>query len=479
MTDGDDEGARLLARVLNLAERGEAAALERLCRSERAAIVAAFPGWQRPSAELRADPAAMQRFAHGLFAAARVFHEALGDPSLLERLTGPAESNPLLRWQDRLAQAQAAMTAGDYAAAQRSLVTTLAETEGLSGSGADELRAVTLGCLGECCFQAGLTEQAEQPMALALAYCERVGDSEGERVYLENLCELARYRGRGQEAAGFAGRLAAACERVGAAEEAATWRQTAARLAAGEPANRLVAIVGERRREIAEIEAGSVSGPVRFVFERDRRTLRPAIMAAERGARLGGEGQHAAALEQFLAGAAADPYDPHCRYEAAFAALHLRRYAEAAELYAEVERLAPGWFHARADLWLAQRLAAGTVEHAMFVLVHTLQDGPAPPAEKLRLADAALARGPVPPVVQLLRGKQLLRLERVAEAVAAFEAGLAEAEVDPHTRAQLQVELATRCADPQRRAALLAAAEASAENLLAAAVARIVRVTSG
>ena len=85
MTDGDDEGARLLARVLNLAERGEAAALERLCRSERAAIVAAFPGWQRPSAELRADPAAMQRFAHGLFAAARVFHEALGDPSLLER----------------------------------------------------------------------------------------------------------------------------------------------------------------------------------------------------------------------------------------------------------------------------------------------------------------------------------------------------------------------------------------------------------
>lgn len=115
----------------------------------------------------------------------------------------------------------------------------------------------------------------------------------------------------------------------------------------------------------------------------------------------------------------------------------------------------------------------------MFVLVHTLQDGPAPPAEKLRLADAALARGPVPPVVQLLRGKQLLRLERVAEAVAAFEAGLAEAEVDPHTRAQLQVELATRCADPQRRATLLAAAEASAVNLLAAAVARIVRVTSG
>ena len=96
MTDGDDEGARLLARVLNLAERGEAAALERLCRSERAAIVAAFPGWQRPSAELRADPAAMQRFAHGLFAAAWVFHEALGDPSLLERLTKPAENNPLL-----------------------------------------------------------------------------------------------------------------------------------------------------------------------------------------------------------------------------------------------------------------------------------------------------------------------------------------------------------------------------------------------
>ena len=250
-------------------------------------------------------------------------------------------------------------------------------------------------------------------------------------------------------------------------------------MAAGEPSNRLVAIVGDRRWEIGEIDAGAVNGPVRFVFERDRRTLRPAISAAERGAKLGGEGEHAAALEQFLLGAAADAFDPHCRYEAAFASLHLRRYAEAAALYAEVERLAPGWFHARADLWLAEQLAAGNFEHAIFVLVHTLQDGPLPPAEKLRLAEAALAKGPVPPVVQLLRGKQLLRLGRAPEAVAAFEAGLAGEDVDPHTRAQLQVELAARCEDSQRKAALLREAEGSTVNLLAAAVARIMRVTAG
>lgn len=479
MTDMNDEGARLLGRLIAAAERGDAGELGRLCRGQRAEITARFPGWQKPGPELRADPAAMQRFAQGLFAVARVFHEELGDPSLLERLTGPAESNPLLRWQDRLAQAQAAMSAGEYAEAERTLAATLVETRGLSGAGAEELTAVTLGCLGECHFQVGASELAEEPMTLALEYCQRVGDVEGERVYLQNLFELWRYRGRGAEAAVFAGKMAAAFERVDGAEEAEEWRRTAARVAAGEPSNRLVAIVGDRRWEIGEIDAGAVNGPVRFVFERDRRTLRPAISAAERGAKLGGEGEHAAALEQFLLGAAADAFDPHCRYEAAFASLHLRRYAEAAALYAEVERLAPGWFHARADLWLAGQLAAGNFEHAIFVLVHTLQDGPLPPAEKLRLAEAALAKGPVPPVVQLLRGKQLLRLGRAPEAVAAFEAGLAGEEVDPHTRAQLQVELAARCEDSQRKAALLREAEGSTVNLLAAAVARIMRVTAG
>lgn len=479
MSDVNDEEARLLlGKLIAAAERGDAGELGRVCRAQRATITALFPLWQKPGPELRADPAAMQRFAQGLFAVARVFHEELGDPSLLERLTGPAASNPLLRWQDRLAQAQAAMSAGEYAEAERMLAATLTETHTLSGAGAEELTAVTLGCLGECHFQLGAMALAEQPMTLALEYCRRVGDVEGERVYLQNLFELWRHRGGGVEAAGFAERLAAAFERVGEDGEAEAWRRTAARVAAGEPANRLVAIIGDRRREISEIDAAAVNGPVRFVFERNRRTLRPAIAAAERGAKLGGDGQHAAALAEFLLGAAADAFDPHCRYEAAFASLHLRRYAEAAALYAEVERLAPGWFHARADLWLAEQLAAGTVAHEMFVLVHTLQDGPLPPAEKLRLADAALARGPVPPVVQLLRGKQLLRLERTAEAVAAFEAGLAMAEVDPHTRAQLQVELAARCEDEGRKAELLAAAEASTVNLLAAAVARIMRVTA-
>lgn len=400
-----------------------------------------------------------------------------GDPSLLQRLTGPAESNPLLRWQDRLAQAQAAMTAGDYLEARTSLAATLEETAGLSGSGADELRAVTQGCLGESQFQSGEAEAAEGPMEAALGYCQRVGDGEGERVYLQNLFELARYRGRGAEAGGFAERLAAAFLRVDGGDLAEEWRQTARRVRAGEPRNRLVAIIGDRRCEIGELDAGSVNGPVRFVFERDRRTLRPGIAAAERGSKLGGEGEHAAALEQFLQGADADAWDPHCRYEAAFTMLHLRRYAEAAAMYAEVEQLAPGWFHARADQWLAEQLAAGRFGHAMFVLVHVLQDGPGPAAEKLQVADAAIARGAVAPVVQLLRGKQLLRLSRVDEAVAAFEAGLA-GEVDPHTRAQLQVELASRCEDAERRAELLREAEASTVNLLAAAVARIMRVTA-
>src|SRR5207248_10873000 len=112
------------------------------------------------------------------------------------------------------------------------------------------------------------------------------------------------------------------------------------------------------RSEIDEI--GSVEGKrVRFIFERNRITLRPAEQLTRQGEQAGSEGRHDEALACFGGAAQADGFDPHARYLAGFALLHLKRYPEAIESYQTAEELAPGWFHVRANLWLAQQLASG------------------------------------------------------------------------------------------------------------------------
>jgi Flp pilus assembly protein TadD len=75
---------------------------------------------------------------------------------------------------------------------------------------------------------------------------------------------------------------------------------------------------------------------VQFVFERNRITLRPATVHTERGEELGSAGQHQEALAAFREAAAADPFDPHCRYLEAFTLLHLGRYTDAADGYRRV-----------------------------------------------------------------------------------------------------------------------------------------------
>jgi hypothetical protein len=117
---------------------------------------------------------------------------------------------------------------------------------------------------------------------------------------------------------------------------------------------------------------------VQFVFERNRITLRPADVLTRRGQELGSAGRFEEALASFREAGQADPFDPQARYEEGFTLLHLRRYAEAVEAYEATARLAPGWFHCRADLWLARELAAGDLAHEALLAVWVLEDGPQP-----------------------------------------------------------------------------------------------------
>src|SRR4051812_11083986 len=88
--------------------------LEDLCRAHREAILASFAAWTKVPAEVRADPAAVQRYGNGLMAVVRVFDETLGDPSLFNLLAGPPKGNPISVWQDQLGEARKLMDALRY-----------------------------------------------------------------------------------------------------------------------------------------------------------------------------------------------------------------------------------------------------------------------------------------------------------------------------------------------------------------------------
>src|SRR5262249_4905055 len=150
---------------------------------------------------------------------------------------------------------------------------------------------------------------------------------EGIVAYNGNLYEVYRYLGQVEPAAAYAERLASALEQQGRPAEASRYRRQAAIVRAGEPLNRVVAVVDGVRHEIDEVDPVQ-NKRIRFVFERNRTTLRPAEVLATKGGEVGAAGRHEEALAHFRDAAQADPFDPHCRYLEGFALLHLQRYVE-------------------------------------------------------------------------------------------------------------------------------------------------------
>jgi hypothetical protein len=201
---------------------------------------------------------------------------------------------------------------------------------------------------------------------------------------LGNLYEIHRYLGHAGAAATRAAQLADAFERLGRLDEARRYRRQEVLVREGEPLNRVVAVVDGQRYEVDE--PGALGDHIQFIFERNRITLQPARALTTDGERLGNEGRFDDALATFEAAAKADPFDPHCRYQAGLTLLHLGRYADAVASYEATEALAPGWFHCRSDLWLAQQLTLGQVDQETWLALQVLDDGAIPPHEKVRLA---------------------------------------------------------------------------------------------
>lgn len=461
----------LRRRLLDAVTAGDRAALEELCSGHKEAIITHFPQWRALPQGVRAFQPLADRYVQGLIAVAQLFEERFGRREPMEALTGPPGSNPLVKWQEAIARAQSLMQDLKYAQALGLLGRCLEEVRGLKGSGVMAYLPATYGLIGECHFQLGQADKAIAPTGTALELCVKAGDAEGERTYLGNLYEVHRYRGDAAAAASCAQRLAEALDRQGDRGEALRYRKQAQRVSAGEPLDRIVCNIDGQRYELDEAIAMKAQR-VQFAFERNRLTLRPAQALTARGQEVAGQGRYEEALAHFEQAAIADRYDPHCQYQSALTLLCLKRYPEAVAAYERTEALAPGWFHCRADQWMAEQLASGRFNHAVFHLYRALEDGPEPPQEKLAVAEQVLAQAPNLAFVQHARGRALVALSRRDEAAIAFRKGLDCVE-EPDLRTRLLVDLATVTEDNAQKRPLLDEAVRLQGNLVAAAMAAL------
>lgn len=425
--------AELFAALQDAQRRGDARAFEALCRAHTDAIVAAFPGWQKPAAELMTSREAIDAYVQVLGTAAQFLDRALGRPECWALVTA---GNPFERWETAHAAIVECVKALEHERAielARALVT---ELEALTGSGKDEPEELARGSLGQLLRQVGRVDEAVPHLAWTLERCEARGDLEGIGIYLKQLHEADRDRGR---VSTWLPRLAAHAELVGAHDDAAWYRQVHGRYPQGEPLLRQVVIIGTHRFELDQQIPFEVGQPADVVFERNRETLGAARAWTTRGEELGGQGELERAIECFAKAAAIDPHDPQCRYLEAFTEMLCDRPARALPLYDEVERLAPGWFHASTWQSLARRQLAGEITHDAVKLVDLLEDGGLAPAELLEAASRAILRWPRMPELHLYRGYALADLGR--DAKPAWLAGLEVADAVPSTKSRLLLAL--------------------------------------
>ncbi len=462
------KGEVLRDQLFDAAARGDAEGFETLCRENAEAIEAAFSSWATCPVAIRRDQAKVAAYAQGLMAIARCLAERLGRKGPLDRLVGTAETNPVLRWQETLRTAKKLKEEASYADAAGLLAPVIEEMTRLSSAGVTSLLPIALGWLGECRFQTGDAAAALDPMDEARRLCEQSGDDQGLRAYLANVVEIQRYLGKGAEAAACVERIA---ERLtgGEAEGA---RRRAAMLRAGEPLLRVTVLHEKREYELDDLP-DVPTGKFEVLLRRNRITLHTSGLAIERGREAGAKGEYAKALAEFEKAARCDPFDPDPPYLGGLTLLHLDRYEEGVGRLELTERLAPGWFHVRSDLWMARELLAGRLQRGTFLAVRVSEDGTIPPEKKLELLDGAIEKAPRVALLRLLRGEHLARLGRGAEASAAFREGLSlDAEPDTRTRLLLSAALTLPSDDKDRRSLLREAADLGG-NLTAAAMAAL------
>ena len=441
-----------------------------LCRTQQAPIIANFAEWQRVPDICRENPEQFQRCGEGLIAIARFFQEELDHPELMARLTGEDGNSPFGHWEQILQQTQQVEDQLNYREAAKQLEELLLEIKQSSGPGADQYLAIAQGHLARTYLQSGEAHKALIAAETALRLCREQDDQEGIPIYLRGLYEVHRYLGEGSAAAEYADQLADKLDAQGNTSEATRCRKLAELARAGEPLNRVIVDVEGQQFELQDTPRVK-DGKVRFLFERNRKSLRVCEVLTEHGKRLTAEGRYEEALKKFAEAADADEYDPNPHYHSGVALLHLGRYTEAVWSYEAAEMRAPAWFHCCTMHWVACQLRDGRLTQETFLALRTLEDDDEMGAEeKACLAEQALASATNLGLLYLHYGSNLQASGRREEALAAYRSGLRCAE-DAQTRTRLLVNRALVDSNVFEQRTCLEEAASSKADLVAAATA--------
>lgn len=467
--DAPDDPLELRDALFDAVGARDQGTFRRLVDARAELIAQSFPQWTAVADDERADPARVEWLFQGVAAVAEHFAEQRGDDRLLQQIQGDGK-DPISRWQDALQQVDEHLGAGELDAAQALLDEQLVAVRQLQGGSAATMLALTLSAQARRFYAEGLVERALEPLAEALDIAREAEDLQGEHTYLGNLAELFQYLGDWEQAGDCFGEQAELLLEAGADEQADRAAARAERVRAGEPLNRVIAVVDGEPFELAEVPLqGEVA--VAFVFHRSRPTLPAALRAVARGLEATGGGQHEDALVAFDEAAAADPLAPQPPYQRGITLLQLGRAAEAGAAFAQAEALAPGWFRVRAHRWIAAEVASGRLPAAAFEALRSLQSE-APAEEKLAQVQAALAEVGRCAHLELELGKQHAALGHADEATRVWRAAL-EPEPEPDVRSRLLTALSTTAEPGERRELLQAVVAIEGGNLIAQASAAV------
>lgn len=467
------EPAKLLALIITAVSSEDVVNFERLCRKNVDMIESNYLVWKNVPEALRGNEHEVQRYVTAVIAIAEFFQRFLGKDGLMSALAGPAETNPIKIWESYLAAARKDLSNMDFVSAENNLRAGISLGEGMQGPALKPLLSVSYGLLGQTFFHQGRAVEAFDLVLKAQTMCQEENDVQGVLAYTTALYQITRYSGHIEEAAACCDAMAAVFSSGGQVNEAAAWTKKAAEVRKGEPLNRVQIVINGVTKELDELEDIELTDvQMQFQFKRNRITPTAAEQSCKNGIILGMNGRFEDALKAFELASRMDPYDPDPHYKKAFTLLQLRRYDEAVDEFKTTEKLAPGWYQCRSDLWLAEQLQSKRYPHSVFDALCYLADGKDEAQKKLEKTRAWIEKHPDFAPYHFFLGKQLQEQNDPAAAKDAFLKALALAE-DDDLKTRILVSLAIIAEPGEERLGYLGQAASINGNLISAAMAKV------
>ena len=472
-----DDPAKLLAMIISSVSSEDEVNFERICRNNMESIEKNFLSWKNVPEPLRASEHETQRYITAIISTAEFFQRFLGKDALMNGLAGPAESNPIKIWETYLAEARKQLSEMNFILAEKALRAGLSLSDGMEGPALKPLLSVTYGLLGQTYFHQGRAAEAFDLVLKAQTMCQEQNDLEGVLAYTTALYQITRYTGHIEEAAACCDALADVLTSIDRKGEADAWRKKALEIRKGEPLNRVQVVINGVTRELDELQGvelgDAAKTQMQFHFKRNRITPTAAEQCCRNGMLLGANGRFEDAVKEFQNASKLDPFDPEAHYKRGFTLLQLRQYNDAVTAFHATEKLAPGWFQCRSDLWLAQQLASKRYPHSVFDSLCYLADGKDELQRKIEKAQAWIDKHPDFAPFYLYLGQNLQEKNEPAAAKEAYIKAMELAE-DDDLRTRVLVSLAIGLPpESEERTKYLEEAIKLNGNLLSAAMAQV------